>query len=99
MSNPTGKFFVWWQQHEHSGYCEDGEGKSVWGISPREAWGCDRYRKEFSDAGGEPYCNEFIATGAPNLWSEYEDTAQAKAAAQLAEFLESRKSLARVSQT
>lgn len=91
MSKPSNEFCRWWQEHQHSGFCEDSNGHGHWGISPREAWACDRYRREFSDAGGEPYCNEFFETSAPNLWMEYDDTAQAKAAAQLAEFLESRK--------
>lgn len=41
------QFINWWKDHEYSGYCEP-QGKQLWTIQPREAWSCDRYRREYS---------------------------------------------------
>jgi hypothetical protein len=49
------KFREWWKKHRHSGFLEDDEHFYMWGITPSEAWQCDRYRAEYSSDTGTPY--------------------------------------------
>lgn len=51
------EFVEWWKNHRHSGFCSVkdqrlGHEVFYWGITPRHAWKCARYRVEFEDATG-----------------------------------------------
>lgn len=60
LNSDIGKEFVeWWKEHPHSGGdALDERGLPRWNINPYKAWMCDRYRKEFSVAIGDPSCYE-----------------------------------------
>ena len=49
------QFYNWWKEHRHSGFAENEAGMRRWGITPLEAWKCNRYRTEFSADTGTPY--------------------------------------------
>jgi hypothetical protein len=56
------EFVGWWEEHRHSGFCEDKEGLWHWGSPPWEAWQCDRYRMEYASDTGTFYSPRYEYT-------------------------------------
>ena len=52
------KFVAWWKVHPNSGYSENREGKSRWGILPWQAYESERYLAEYLDWSPDPVVND-----------------------------------------
>ena len=45
--NDHPKFVIWWKEHRASGYAQNKEGLSQWGIEPWRAYDTECYRAEY----------------------------------------------------